>query len=215
MRLLLSILPLFLLLLTSCSENVNDENTEYRNWEQRNTAFFRQKMTEAKAAVATARSQYGDAWEQHCNYRMYRSFSVTDDTDPAKVDSICVEVVENGTGSGSPLFTDSVRVNYLRTLMPTDEHPTGYILEHSGYSVNPNDIFNAASAPTIGRYVWAGISGTTTIGESTALQHMHIGDRWRIFIPARLAYGDSGTTTIPAGSTLVVEMRLCEYHRKK
>ena len=184
MRLFLSILPLFLLLLTSCSENVNDENTEYRNWEQRNTTFFRQKMTEAKAAVATARAQYGDAWEQHCNYRIYRSFSVTDDTDPAKVDSICVEVVENGTGSG-------------------------------GYSVNPDDIFNAASAPTIGRYVWAGISGTTTIGESTALQHMHIGDRWRIFIPARLAYGDSGTTTIPAGSTLVVEMRLCEYHRKK
>ena len=67
---------------------------------------------------------------------------------------------------------------------------------------------------TIGRYVWSGISGNTTIGESTALQHMHIGDRWRIYIPARLAYGDTGTTSIPAGSMLIVEMRLREYHRK-
>lgn len=205
------LLPLMLL---SCTENIQDEDTEYKNWENRNKTFFRQKMTEAKAAIATARAQYGDAWEQHCNYRIYRSFSVTDDTDPEKVDSICVEVVEVGTGSGCPLFTDSVRINYLRTLMPTDEHPSGLVLDHSGYSVNPDDIFNTTSAPTIGRYVWAGTSGNTTIGESTALQHMHIGDRWRIYIPARLAYGDSGATSIPAGSMLIVEMRLREYHRK-
>ena len=51
-------LPLLLLLgLTSCSENVNDEDTEYQDWKQRNEAFFREKMDIAKASVAAARVQ--------------------------------------------------------------------------------------------------------------------------------------------------------------
>ncbi len=211
-------LPLLLLLgLTSCSENVNDEDTEYQDWKQRNEAFFREKMDIAKASVAAARAQYGEDWEAHCNYRIYRSFAVTDATAPAKVDSICVEIVERGTGSGSPQYTDSVDINYLRRLIPTEQYPQGRTIGHSGFTVKPEDIFAAQNAPTLGRRVNAITSVSTasglTYGESTALQHMCIGDRWRIYIPARMAFGTNVTGVTPAHSTLISEIRLCAFYR--
>lgn len=36
-----------------------------------------------------------------------------------------------------------------------------------------------------------------------ALQHMHIGDRWEIYIPAEKAYGRLNQPGIPGGSTLI------------
>lgn len=215
MKKLFWLLALPLMVLASCTENIHEVDTEYQNWQQRNTDFFREKMAVAKAAIATARAQYGDDWEAHCNYRIYRSFSVTDDTAPELVDSVCVEVVERGTGSGNPQYTDSVDVNYLRRLMPTEKYPEGRIFAHSGYTVNPEDIFSAENAPTVGRHVGTIIVLATangfTAGEATALQHMRIGDRWRIYTPAALAFNKNETATVPAYSAIVSELRLCAY----
>ena len=174
-------------------------------------------MDIAKASVAAARAQYGEDWEAHCNYRIYRSFAVTDATAPAKVDSICVEIVERGTGSGSPQYTDSVDINYLRRLIPTEQYPQGRTIGHSGFTVKPEDIFAAQNAPTLGRRVNAITSVSTasglTYGESTALQHMCIGDRWRIYLPAALGYGKVEQGSIPAYSTLVFEVKLLAFFR--
>lgn len=41
-----------------------------------------------------------------------------------------------------------------------------------------------------------------------ALQLMPTGSKWKLFIPANLAYGDRATGKIPAGSTLVFEVEL-------
>ena len=61
-------------------------------------------------------------------------------------DTVCVEIIEAGTGSGYPLYTDSVRVNYLGRLISTDlEQPLGTLgepFDHSGYSSDPADVFD-------------------------------------------------------------------------
>lgn len=41
-----------------------------------------------------------------------------------------------------------------------------------------------------------------------ALQQMHIGDRWEIYIPAELGYGKFSQPGIPGGSTLIFDIEL-------
>ncbi len=41
-----------------------------------------------------------------------------------------------------------------------------------------------------------------------ALQQMHVGDKWEIYIPADKAYGKLNQPGIPGGSTLIFEIEL-------
>ena len=69
-------------------------------------------------------------------------------------------------------------------------------------------IFNSKTAvPTLMRPTSA------VKGFGTALQNMHIGDLWKVYIPYALGYSTSNTTTIPAYSTLIFEIELIAYYR--
>lgn len=46
------------------------------------------------------------------------------------------------------------------------------------------------------------------VGWQIALQKMSIGDRWEIFIPYNVGYGDRGVDNIPAYSTLIFDIKL-------
>ncbi len=41
-----------------------------------------------------------------------------------------------------------------------------------------------------------------------ALQQMHIGDKWELYIPAEMGYGKFSQPGIPGGSTLIFEIEL-------
>lgn len=41
-----------------------------------------------------------------------------------------------------------------------------------------------------------------------AIQQMHIGDRWEIYIPAEQGYGKRSIPGIPGGSTLIFDIEL-------
>lgn len=41
-----------------------------------------------------------------------------------------------------------------------------------------------------------------------ALQQMHVGDKWEIYLPAEQAYGKINQPGIPGGSTLIFEIEL-------
>jgi len=41
-----------------------------------------------------------------------------------------------------------------------------------------------------------------------ALQQMHVGDKWEVYIPAEKAYGKLNQPGIPGGSTLIFEIEL-------
>lgn len=40
------------------------------------------------------------------------------------------------------------------------------------------------------------------------LQHMHIGDRWEVYIPAEMGYGKFSQPDIPSWSTLIFDIEL-------
>ncbi|MDP4277664.1 MAG: FKBP-type peptidyl-prolyl cis-trans isomerase [Bacteroidota bacterium] len=52
--------------------------------------------------------------------------------------------------------------------------------------------------------------GKSIDGFDIALQYMHVGDYWKLYIPYNLAYGTSGTTSVPAYSMLVYYIYLKE-----
>ena len=45
-------------------------------------------------------------------------------------------------------------------------------------------------------------------GWQIALQLMHVGDRWMVYIPAKFGYGNRASGPIPANSTLIFEIEL-------
>lgn len=45
-------------------------------------------------------------------------------------------------------------------------------------------------------------------GWQIALTQMHVGDKWRIYLPAEMGYGSRGTHGIPGHSVLIFEIEL-------
>ncbi len=45
-------------------------------------------------------------------------------------------------------------------------------------------------------------------GWIVALQQMHVGDKWEVYIPAEMGYGKFSQPGIPGGSTLIFEIEL-------
>lgn len=51
-------------------------------------------------------------------------------------------------------------------------------------------------------------------GWTEALQLMKVGDKWRLYVPPDLAYGESGTSGIGPNETLIFEMELLDVQRR-
>lgn len=208
---LVCLLSAFAGLLTACEENLYEEDV-YANWQERNAKAFSAKLGEAKAAIAAARAAHGDDWEAHCDWRVFRTYAMTEDAKATSVDSICVQILERGTGSGCPLYTDSVRVNYIGRIISTDIAASpgtpGDVFDHSGLTQDSASVFS----PEFSRPSMFCVSNTVE-GFTTALQHMHIGDLWRVYIPHQLGYGGNAVSGLPAYSTLIFDMQLKAYYR--
>ena len=201
----LFLLPITLVLLSACSEK-EEPNPEYANWSTRNDAAFTDSLRLARTAMAQARTKWGDAWEEHCDWRVLRNYIKGPNAKADANDSVVVRILRRGTGSGSPLSTDTVRVAYMGRLMPTSADPAGKVFDFSGPSRLESDVFNTA----LGTDAQFTVSNVV-VGFSTALQQMHVGDRWRIFIPAKSGYGNAAQASIPAGSMLIFDLQLRKF----
>ncbi len=201
-----ALLPL--LCFTACSDDDDSTDTgEFSyNWQARNADYFVAQMSQAKAAIAEAKAQYGDDWESHTTWRVARSYAKVNAS--SVTDSICYEIVQRGTGSGCPLYTDSVKIAYIGRLMPTESYAQGLAFDRSGYTESEEDVFGA----DFGRGSKFLASGVVE-GLTTALMYMHIGDRWRVYMPQQLGYKSASQGVLPAYSTLVFDCQLKGYCR--
>ncbi len=94
------------------------------------------------------------------------------------------------TGSGAqPTSNDKVKVHYKGTLIDGREFD-------SSYKRNEPAVFGVTQV----------IKGWTE-----ALQLMHVGDKWMLYVPSELAYGERGASElIQPGSTLIFEVELLD-----
>ncbi len=178
--------PLFL---ASCSEEDNTVE-EFPDWENTNNAYF--------ASLYNYAAGVSDG-----SWKVIKNFTFNDDIEATAENSIVVEVLEAGTGSGCPMYTDSVLVDYRGRLLPSTSYEDGYVFDQS-YDGD----YNPATAKPAKLYV-----GGVVDGFATVLQYMHIGDHWRVYIPYQLGYGEVDNGDIPAYSTLVFDIALRAYYR--
>lgn len=198
--------------LVSCSETDNTYNP-YEDWQSRNAKWYEDTVQVARQAIAQAKAEHGEDWEEHCQWRMYKSlFRSTASVGPV-TDSICIRILERGTDpseKGSPAYNDSVHISYRGWLMPT------YNYTGNGSEMGMvQDVFDTSyygeynpetSAPTL-------MSVRNLIeGFSTAIQYMVEGDDWMIFIPYTLAYGTEGSGKIPGYSTLQFRVHMVHWY---
>ena len=112
--------------------------------------FFDSIRTVGLDSIKQAQRLYGDNWEDHCNWRTFLSYSLDDSIANTSKDSLYVQIIKRGTGSDSPLGSDSCRVFYRGRLIPSTSYSEGYVFSHSGQSTLYNDIFNRdLSVPSI------------------------------------------------------------------
>lgn len=116
-------------------------------------------------------------------------------------DYVYYEVLEQGDGGDSPYYSDTVRISYRGYLIPTTSYPEGFVFDQT-YT---------------GQFSWqtTGVSTSLTTGFvdgfTTILQHMHRGDRWRVYIPYQLGYNTTKKDNIPVYSTLIYDIALIDF----
>jgi len=98
------------------------------------------------------------------------------------------KIIKSGNGP-SPKATDKVKTHYV------------------GRLINGQEFDNSISRGEPATFEVKGVIP----GWVEALQLMKVGDKWELFIPADLAYGDRGAgEAIPPGAALIFEVELLE-----
>ncbi len=193
----------------SCDES-DDTWDPYYDWKARNAQWYVEITDSARTAIAEAKAKYGDDWEEHCEWRRYKSLLKSQDYDSGLyTDSICVHILSSGDGDISPVWSDTVRLNFRGWLMSTtykvyndDDVEVDSVMQEvfsqSYYGVYDEN----TAAPQLMSL------GSTIEGFSTALQYMVAGDDWLVYIPQELAYGSTSSDAVPAYSTLLFRLNL-------
>lgn len=99
---------------------------------------------------------------------------------------VLYRVLESGQGSNTPRLNSIVSVHYKGTLINGREFD-------NSWKRNCPEAFRL---------------NEVIAGWQIALQQMHAGDRWIIYIPYTVGYGTRTSGPIPAFSTLIFEVQL-------
>lgn len=101
-------------------------------------------------------------------------------------EGVLYKVIEQGSGTVSPKPDSVVTVHYRGTLINGREFDNSYKRAYPE-AFRLNQVID---------------------GWQLALLQMHVGDKWMIYIPSDLGYGNRPSGPIPAFSTLVFEVEL-------
>lgn len=203
MKKLLLLLPL--LLLASC-KNSEENYDSHHDWKERNAQWFAEVYDAAQAEIAAAKAQHGNSWEEHCNWRIYKTLLKSQDVQGASTDYIVCKINQRGVGDFSPAYTDSVRLYYRAWIM--DENYPVSKTSMTVFSQSYYGDFDRTTAAPIAMPV------TSTVeGFMTAIQYMVKGDEWDVYIPQQLAYKETESEAVPAYSTLLYRIRIELVHK--
>lgn len=189
----------------ACSETDNTWDP-YTNWKVRNAEWFEQVADTARRSISEAKSLYGDAWEDHCEWRMFKSLKKSQNYNSGKLsDSICVKIAKRGSGTVLPNYNDTVRLSFRGWLMDTQyDNGEGKLFNEMRVFTQTyyGDYNPETAAPSLSPV------GAMIEGFQTALQYMKEGDDWYVYIPQELAYGKKKEDKIPAFSTLLFRINM-------
>ena len=181
------------LAVTSCEET-DGAVDPYFNWQERNELYI-----DSIARVANA--NLGNEVGQWKAVHTYKFNPPINDLNPDVRDYVYCKILEKGTGTVKPLYSDSVAAHYRGQLIPLYDGQK-VVFDQSFQGELKEDL---AVPVTFG--VWDGVGGVIE-GWSSALPQMVEGDRWEVHIPYQLGYGIYGRNEIPGYSALVFDIQL-------
>ena len=181
------------LAVTSCEET-DGVVDPYFNWQERNELYI-----DSIARVANA--NLGNEVGQWKAVHTYKFNPPINDLNPDVNDYVYCKILEKGTGTVKPLYSDSVAAHYRGQLIPLYDGQK-VVFDQSFQGELKEDV---AVPVTFG--VWDGVGGVIE-GWSSVLQQMVEGDRWEVHIPYQLGYGIYGRNEIPGYSALVFDIQL-------
>lgn len=195
-------------LFTSCTEN-DDTVEEYANWQSKNETYWDNLYTTTQQKI-----KGGDtSWKIILNYTFQNQKQTTGSALTYRPENYIIAHVEQaGTGTTSPLYSDSVSMHYMGRLIPSTTYTSGLIFDKS-WSTNQ---FNAATSRPVHSYIGLtydaeGKPTSLVDGFTTALMSMHRGDHWTVYIPYQLGYGEKSSGVVPAYSILIFDLRLNDF----
>jgi peptidyl-prolyl cis-trans isomerase len=195
-------------LFTSCTEN-DDTVEEYANWQSKNETYWDNLYTTTQQKI-----KGGDiSWKIILNYTFQNQKQTTGSALTYRPENYIIAHVEQaGTGTTSPLYSDSVSMHYMGRLIPSTTYTSGLIFDKS-WSSNQ---FNTATSRPVHSYIGLtydaeGKPTSLVDGFTTALMSMHRGDHWTVYIPYQLGYGEKNSGVVPAYSTLIFDLRLNDF----
>ena len=86
---------------------------------------------------------------------------------------------------------------------PTPDRNSVVVVHYTGRLINGKQFDSSRGGAPVALRLRELIPGC-----QIALQQMHPGDRWEVYLPAEQAYGKRGVPGIPGGSTLVFDIEL-------
>lgn len=170
---------------SSCDET-DGAADPYTDWQNRNQAYI-------DSIAQVARTNPGQ-WKV---IHTYKFVPTVGDLNVDVNDYVYCKVLEEGTGEISPFYTDSVSTHYRGKLIPL----------YNGEEVVFDQSFRGKLDKDVAVPVTFSVGGVIE-GWTTALQQMKEGDRWEIYVPSDLAYGDYAYDVIPGFSTLIFDISL-------
>ncbi|MCR5077876.1 MAG: FKBP-type peptidyl-prolyl cis-trans isomerase [Prevotella sp.] len=187
-------------ILSSCSED-KDTVEEFANWQSANDTYWSSLYKTTQQKIASG----DNSWKMILNYTFQNQSSPSGAAISYRPENyVIVHVEESGTGTKSPLYSDSVAVHYQGRMIPSATYTAGLIFDTSW----AGDTFNAAISRPAHLY-----AGGVVDGFSTALQQMHKGDHWTVYVPYQLGYGATAKGSVQAYSTLIFDLRLADFAR--
>lgn len=180
--------------ISSCEET-DGVIDPYTDWEERNQHYIDSIASVAKANQGNAVGQ----WKIIHTYKYPQQGLVMGDVN----EYVYCKVLEVGDGA-TPMFTDTVAANYCGKLIPL--YNGSVVTFDQSYQ---GELNSDVATPSI-----FAVSGVIT-GWTTALQEMKEGDRWELYVPSDLGYGDYGKNEIPGFSTLIFDLDLVEVKKLK
>ena len=123
-------------------------------------------------------------------------------------------VVDSVAGTGTPVTTGKqVRIKYVGRFLSNGAHPasTGYPASYGNPNYPQGAIFDNSSEnkTQCGCVVFTGGSGAVP-GFNEGLLLMRQGDRKLLLLPSHLAYGPTGSSSIPPDAALMFDVEVLE-----
>lgn len=172
---------------TSCEEKT--EESEYAHWQERNQRFI-------DSIAAIAEENVDGQWLVYKSWRLPADNPNDLTATPSVNNYVYCHVEKKGDGDISPIYTDSIRANYRVWLI------NGELIDQS---------FKGELDPSINVPAEFAMSGMID-GWTTAVQQMHAGDIWTVYMPYTLGYGQTKTGSIPGYSTLKYLINLVDVY---